>query len=139
MAVFGQSLAAKSLLVFLTRDSLWRHIQIEKYIAPLSIVDWVRKVNKNLPNASSQSKMLVHMFPLIGKRLTWKVGSRLQVRTGSDAIVGCRFGQDPTLQWVAVMMFYCLGALLTILGILGEVHFKGLLILNRLQCGGKDS
>jgi hypothetical protein len=38
IVVFGQSLAAKSLWVFLTRDSLWRHILIEKYIDPLSIV-----------------------------------------------------------------------------------------------------
>jgi hypothetical protein len=53
------------------------------------LFDWVRKVNKNLPNASSQWKMLVHMFPLIGKRIAWKVGSGLQVWAGSDAIVGC--------------------------------------------------
>jgi len=55
--MFGQALATKSLWVFLMQErqeGLWRHILIAKYIALLSVVDWIRQRSKHAPNASTQ-------------------------------------------------------------------------------------
>jgi hypothetical protein len=81
---------------------------IEKYIAPILIIDWVRKVNKNLPSALNQWKILVHVFPLIGKRLAWKVNYGMQIRIGSDVILGC---SDDVIPPGEVTNFYEFGML----------------------------
>jgi hypothetical protein len=75
--------------VFFTKDSLWRCILVKKYTTPLDINDWLRKENKQIQNSYVEWKNLVQIFPIIGKRLAWKVGSRVQVRAAIDAIVSC--------------------------------------------------
>jgi hypothetical protein len=80
---------SKSLWVFLTQESLWSLILTSKYIALLSIVDWIHKRNKNTPNTSTQWRALIQAFPMIGKHLAWKVDNGTHVRIGSDTIVKC--------------------------------------------------
>jgi hypothetical protein len=67
-----------------------------KYITPLSVVDWIRHRNKVASSASTQWRTLSLSFPMIGKALAWKVGNGMQVRIGSDAIVG--FGESIFLE-----------------------------------------
>lgn len=86
---FGKVVLAKSLWNFSTKDSLWRSILVEKYIAHDSEMDWIRRIWKSIQNMSNQWKALTLAFPTIGKFLAWKVGSGALVRVRMDAITGC--------------------------------------------------
>jgi hypothetical protein len=63
---FGKSLAAKSLWNPITKDSLWRRITVQKYVAPNSLLDWIRSEGKSAKNTSKRCKVLVSSFPELG-------------------------------------------------------------------------
>jgi hypothetical protein len=56
----------KSLWTFLTRDNLWRHILVDKYIVPGFILDWIHKRKNPIVNVSNQWKDMTLAFPIIG-------------------------------------------------------------------------
>lgn len=56
----------------LTKQSLWKNVLQAKYLAPLTILNWIRAKNKQYPTASTQCRSLTKVFPLIGNFLTWK-------------------------------------------------------------------
>jgi hypothetical protein len=87
-----QSLVAKSLWLVLTKKILWSGILVQKYIAPGSIIDWIRRENKSIHNVSNQWKTLSLSFLVIGSYLAWRVGDGSLVRIGVDAIMGCSRG-----------------------------------------------
>jgi len=72
-----------------TWESLEKHVLIEKYISPLSIVDWIWLINKHNPIASSQWMALAQAFPILGNYLAWRVGNGSQVRIRSNVIIRC--------------------------------------------------
>jgi hypothetical protein len=90
--LFGISLATKSLWNLITKESLWKRIIIQKYIAPGTLINWIRWDRKNIHNVSNQWKALTLDFLVVGTYLTWKVGNGSQVRVGADAIMGCGNG-----------------------------------------------
>jgi len=65
--MFGKSLAARSLWNFISKDSLWRKIIIDKYIAPYFMLDWTWKERKSPHNVSNQWKAPTLTFPVISK------------------------------------------------------------------------
>jgi hypothetical protein len=67
--IFNHSLDAKSLWNMITKESFWRRILIQKYIAPGTILDWTRKERKSTHNVSNQWKSLTLDFPVIGSFL----------------------------------------------------------------------
>eukprot|EP01018_Ginkgo_biloba_P002298 Gb_28324 [translate_table: standard] len=64
--LFRQSLAAKSLWLLISKESLWRRIIIQKYIAPNSLIDWIRMERKSIHNVSNQWKAMTLAFLVIG-------------------------------------------------------------------------
>ena len=50
---FGNSLEAKSPWNILTKYSLWKIIIIHKYIAPGTLIDWIRRERKSTLNFSN--------------------------------------------------------------------------------------
>lgn len=69
---FGLGLVTKSMWALLTKQSLWKNALQAKYLAPLTILDWIWAKNKHYPTASTQWCSLTKVFPLIGNFLTWK-------------------------------------------------------------------
>jgi len=70
----GRSLATKSLWNLHTIDSLWRRIIIHKYIAPNTLLDWIRMERRSIQNVSNQWKSMTLAFRVIGNYLAWRVG-----------------------------------------------------------------
>ena len=64
--LFGYSLVTGSLWNMISKESLRKIILVEKYIAPYSILDWIRKERKSTQNISNQWRALTLTFPLIG-------------------------------------------------------------------------
>ena len=71
---FAKSLAAKSVWCVISDAGLWNIIIHYKYIAPLSINEWIRSTDKHLPNSSIMWKAITKSFHLVGYWLAWKIG-----------------------------------------------------------------
>jgi hypothetical protein len=72
---------------------LWREVLIQKYIHPLSVLDWIRAPNKSVISASIVWKALVQAFPLVGKWLACRsvrLGVNLWIAKG-EMILGCHW------------------------------------------------
>jgi hypothetical protein len=73
---FSKALAEKFSWRLIKTSSLWTQVTYQKYIAPLSILDWVRSLNKTAAGISIIWKDLIKDFSLVGVGLVWRVGSR---------------------------------------------------------------
>jgi hypothetical protein len=89
---FSKALAAKSSQRLIKTSSLWTHVVHQKYISPLSILDWIRTTNKSSMGISIIWKALIKDFDLVGNGLVWRVGSGRLVRLGLDPWSGCQLG-----------------------------------------------
>jgi len=69
MFLFTKALAGKGVWRLLTTTSLWTRVVHMKYIAPLSLLDWVRSENKRKMGTSIIWKVVTLSFDLIGKGL----------------------------------------------------------------------
>lgn len=59
-------------------------VVIQKYIAPLSIFEWIRLENKMVGGASIIWKAMIKAFDLVGSGLAWNVGDGRRVRLSMD-------------------------------------------------------
>ena len=66
-----------------------------KYIAPLTLIEWIRLADKSRTNCSVVWKVVVKHFDLVGSGLVWRIGNGRRVRLGIDPWVGC--GRDRVL------------------------------------------
>jgi hypothetical protein len=73
----------------ITKDSLWRRIIVKKYIAPNSLLDWIRSEGKSIKNATNHCKAHISTFAVLGDHLAWKVGDGAKIKNGANAIMGC--------------------------------------------------
>lgn len=55
---------------------------------PLSLDEWIRKLNKMVPNSSIIWKVVIASFNIIGGGLTWKVGNGQKVDISLEPWVG---------------------------------------------------
>ena len=85
------ALFAKNVWNLLHGKGLWVQIAIQKYIAPLSLLDWIRVTVKKKRCMPICWKAVLWSFDLIGNFLSWKVGSGINVRIGLDPWVGCKW------------------------------------------------
>jgi hypothetical protein len=60
-----------------------------KYIASLSVEDWIRMPIEPTSKASIIWKALVLAFPIVGNRLCWKAGNWRSIKLSIDPWVGC--------------------------------------------------
>ena len=60
-----------------------------KYIAPDTILDWIRNPLKSHRGGSVIWKAVIKSFDVIGENLFWKVGNGRRVRVGEDPWLGC--------------------------------------------------
>lgn len=61
----------------------------QKYVAPNSIIEWIRNPNKSSLNSSIMWKALIKAFDLVGGGIAWKVGIDRSIRVGVDPWAGC--------------------------------------------------
>ena len=80
--LFAKSLAAKNVWNLLHGTGLWVQIAFQKYIYPLSLMDWIRVIVKKKLCMSICWKSVLWSFDLIGNYLIWKVGNGANVRIG---------------------------------------------------------
>ena len=64
---------------------------MQKYISPLSILDWIRVDVKKRKGISICWKAILWSFDLIGQSLVWRIGARTKVRIGIDPWLGCKW------------------------------------------------
>ena len=62
---------------------------VEKYIAPDTVVDWIRNSLKGHKGGSIIWKAVNKSFDVIEDNLIWKVGNGRSVQVGIDLWIGC--------------------------------------------------
>ena len=90
-ALFAKSLAAKNVWNLINGSGLWVEIAYQKYIYPLTLLDWIRVTVKKKKGISICWKDVLWSFDLIGQALVWKVGSGTEVCIGIDPWLGCKW------------------------------------------------
>ena len=56
----------------------------QKYIAPRSILEWIKDPRKHHPGCSIMWKVVLKSFDLVGNGLAWKVGYGKNIHIGMD-------------------------------------------------------
>ena len=88
----AKALVAKGGWRMIQAEYLWTRVMYEKYIAPDSILDWIRNPNKSHQGGFVIWKVVTKSFDVIGENLVWKVGNGRRVRVGEDPWLGCNEG-----------------------------------------------
>jgi len=86
--LFSKALAAKVGWRLISTTSLWTTVIYQKYIAPLSMIDWIRLDRKIYSGVSIIWKAIVRAFDLVGDNLAWRVGNGHKFLLGRDVWVG---------------------------------------------------
>ena len=89
--LFAKALAAKSVWNLIHGTDLWVQIAIQKYVHPLSLLNWIRVSCKQKRQISICWKTVLWSFDLIGNNMVWKVGNGVDVHLGMDPWVGCKW------------------------------------------------
>jgi hypothetical protein len=87
--LFSKSLAAKSVWRLITTKILWTKVVLLKYVAPLSLIEWLRSPSPRTTGISVMWKSVQRAFDVVGNNLAWLVGSGNSLRIGRDPWVGC--------------------------------------------------
>jgi hypothetical protein len=90
--LFSKSIAEKCYWILIKTTSLWTRVVYQKYIAPLTTLDWIQNTNKTSPGISIIWKYMINSFDLIGNSLVWRVGSGRSIHLGMDPWPSCKLG-----------------------------------------------
>jgi hypothetical protein len=105
--LFSKALAAKCSWHLIKTSSLWTRVVYQKYIAPLTTLEWIRDPNKNSSGISIIWKVVIKDFDLIGNSLVWRVSSGRLVHLGLDPWAGSKrdifYMQGLRLDWNMVV------------------------------------
>ena len=83
-ALFAKALVAKSVWNIIHGSGLWVQIVTQKYIWPLTLLDWIREKDKKKSGISICWKFVIWSFHLIDDFLVWNIGNGANVRIGMD-------------------------------------------------------
>jgi len=84
MFLFSKALAGKVAWRLISTNSLWTRVLQHKYIAPLSMLDWIRTEDKKRSRVSIIWKAILQAFEVISKGLAWRVGDGHKLLIGKD-------------------------------------------------------
>ena len=87
--LFAKALGAKVSWRLIHTQSLWTRVVYHKYIAPLTLIEWIQLADKSQSNCSVVWKAVVKHFNLVGSSLVWRISNGRMVRIGIDPWVGC--------------------------------------------------
>jgi hypothetical protein len=90
--MFSTTLATKVSWCLIHTHNLWTQVVTQKYIAPFSILEWVRNPDKSRNGSSRMWKAMVQAYALVGNGIIWRICNGRQVCLGMDPWVGC--GRD---------------------------------------------
>ena len=90
-AIFAKALIEKSVWNVINGSGLWVQIVLQKYVHPMSLLDWIRSYGKQKRSMSIYWKAVLWSFDIIGNNLVWKIGIGAAVRLGLDLWVGCKW------------------------------------------------
>lgn len=85
---FLTALAAKCGWRLISTTNLWTKVVLQKYIAPNSLIDWIRHPQKSCKGGSIFWKSIIKSFHLVEEHLAWNVGDGNSVRIGLDPWLG---------------------------------------------------
>jgi hypothetical protein len=85
---FNSALLASSFWRAIQHDSIWNHIIKDKYMGSRSLLTWLRKPSILQNWASPFWKGMVGSSQVILHWLRWKPGTGIDIRLGSDMILG---------------------------------------------------
>ena len=81
---FAKALAAKVTWRLIATNSLWTDVVWHKYIAPSSIIDWFRSLDRQVAGVSVIWKVVLKSVEVIRQGLAWKVDNGRHLRIGLD-------------------------------------------------------
>ena len=70
-------------------ENLCTRVVVEKYIAPYSVEEWIRRDNKSHKGGLVIWKAVVKYFDVIEDSLAWNVENGRKMRVEEDPWVGC--------------------------------------------------
>ena len=89
--LFSKAHATKSVWNIIHGSGLWVQIVTQKYIRPLTVLDWIRAKDKKKSGISICWKSVLWSFHLIGDFIVWKNGNGANVHIGLDPWAGCKW------------------------------------------------
>jgi len=88
--LFSKALAEKSVWRLITTNILWTTVVLRKYLAPLTLTEWIRSPSLRTTRIFVMWKSVLQAFAVIGNRLAWMVGSGKSLRIVQDPWVGSK-------------------------------------------------
>jgi len=86
--LFSKALAGKVGWRLISTTSLWTSVIYQKYITPLSMMDWIYLDNKRHLGVSIIWNVIVQSFNLVGNGLAWSIGNGHKFLVGRDSWAG---------------------------------------------------
>lgn len=74
-SLFAQALVAESVWGLIPSARLWQEVVTKIYMHLVSLLEWIINPCKLAQGASFFLRVMIRVYPLIGKFLTWTIGN----------------------------------------------------------------
>ena len=85
---FSKALVSKGFWCILKGNRLWVSVVTNKYINPLSMIEWFWTRDKSHKNISNSWRAIISAFNLIGDWLEWRIGDGMSIKIDQDSWIG---------------------------------------------------